>query len=217
MTHTITIGGASRAAAAVGLAGALAFGGLAASPGVSSAADTPTPSAPTTAPAGTVTGTWIDKCTTIQVTSAGWPADYKVQVRWYKDSDGTGEVMEFAPVNTRWTKNVGTTYRGFSFRITDAAGNWVTPYKEQAAACVVVTKPTVYAEAKDCHTIAVSNEKANAEVYVYAVTRPDGTVEQYPLSTTAIPAIPARSAANIQVNSPNSAGARKDTARPVVA
>lgn len=127
-------------------------------------------------PAPTLTAGWGTGCTSISVTSSGWDPSYRVYVRWYADGATStpgvdGEVM--TPVNTTWTKGVPLTVRGFSFRIVDAAGTYVTPLQDAAASCVLVVVPPdrLSASAVACDTISMSSS-LNPEVFVFRVSEP---------------------------------------------
>lgn len=103
-----------------------------------------------------LTGTWGTGCATISVTSAGQPAGATVHVRWYgANAAPLGE--ELVPANTTWTLPVDPAkVRGFSYRLADAEGTWLTPLQDQAASCVVVVKPTAALDGVDCDTLHVT-------------------------------------------------------------
>ncbi|WP_168581195.1 hypothetical protein [Gephyromycinifex aptenodytis] len=147
------------------------------------------PATPAASSQGTLTGGWTDNCSTLQVTSSGWPEDYRVYVRWYTSADSTDQQTEMAPVNTTWSKQVGRKYRGFSYRIVDSAGNPVTPLRDQAAACVVVVKSTLNVEALDCTHVKLGYDHANPEVFRYVITT-GGVTTTLPLSETSFTAEP---------------------------
>lgn len=120
-----------------------------------------------------VSGSWGAGCNSIVVNSAGYDSSWKVQVRWYASaSASTPEVdgSEFAPINSSWSKTVDPNkVRGFSYRIADANGNWMTPLQESAASCNMVLTPWVIGAKKTCNTASIS--AGNVGTYFQGVVR----------------------------------------------
>lgn len=123
----------------------------------------------TTSPVGAISGSWGSGCETITVNSGGWAAGDQVHVRWYGSATKATPGIDgetYVPAGQPWSQTVDPTkVRGFSFRIVDAAGNYRTPLKEQAASCIVVTGPAITAVRDDCDTVHVAVTNSSRRMY----------------------------------------------------
>ena len=142
--------------------------------------------APTSSAATEIlTGSWGTDCATIEITSAAWPAEDYVHVRWYASATSATPGIDgeaYVPVNQPWSKTVDPTkVRGFSYRVVapDGTGGWidVTPLKDEAASCVVVLAPYLTTEAQ-CNGLVVAARNFGTELpYVITTKVNDAVVD----------------------------------------
>ncbi len=132
--------------------------------------------APTSYAAESLTASWGADCASIEISSAGWPAQDFVHVRWYASASSPTPGVDgeaYVRVNEAWSKSVDPSkVRGFSYRIIapDGQGGWidVTPLKDEAASCVVVLQPYLVSESR-CPDLVIAARNFGA-VFPYVIT-----------------------------------------------
>lgn len=139
--------------------------------------------APTSYAAESLTASWGADCASIEISSAGWPAQDFVHVRWYASASSPTPGVDgeaYVPVNQAWSKPVDPSkVRGFSYRIIapDGRGGWidVTPLKDQAASCVIVLQPYITSELR-CPDLVIAARNFGTTLPYVITTKINGTV-----------------------------------------